>query len=369
MRIAEVGYRRLARPVLFRMGGGDAETAHHRALAALAVAGARPAVLGGLRRLLAIPDAPSTVFGLRFANPVGLAAGVDKDGVALRAWPALGFGFVEAGTVTAHAQPGNDRPRLFRLPASNAIVNRMGFNNDGAAALGDRVRALGGRGSIGVPLGISLGKSKVTPLRDAVADYLSSLNAVRDVADYIAINVSSPNTPGLRTLQDRAPLDELLAALQEATAPEPSRRSKIPVLVKISPDLTDAAIGELLDVCADRGVAGIIATNTTLHRNGLAASDARLAEQAGGLSGAPLRSRALQVVQFTCRHTDLPVIGVGGIGSPDDAMAMLDAGACLVQLYSGFIYQGPALVGAIARAAALRAPAEGLSDRKDPGGA
>jgi dihydroorotate dehydrogenase len=279
------------------------------------------------------------VFGVRFPNAVGLAAGMDKNGVALPAWPALGFGFVEVGTVTAHAQPGNDRPRLFRLRDSEAVINRMGFNNAGAAALAARLRALG---RLPVPLGISLGKSKVTPIEQAVEDYLTSYELVRPYADYIAVNVSSPNTPGLRTLQDRAHLEAILSALV----------GKVPVLVKIAPDLTDPAIAEALQACVDHGAAGVIATNTTLGRDGLAPADQASAAQAGGLSGRPLTERAHKVVDFVHRETGgtLPIIGVGGILDPDDAVRLVDAGASLVQLYSGFIYRGPALVRAVARA-------------------
>jgi dihydroorotate dehydrogenase len=324
------------RPVLFRLGGGDAETAHEWTLRRLAGLCARPAALAALRRRYAVA-APVTAFGVRFANPVGLAAGMDKNGVALPAWPALGFGFVEVGTVTAHAQPGNDRPRLFRLPASEAIINRMGFNNAGAAALAGRLAELS---PLGVPLGVSLGKSKVTPLDAAVDDYLTSYRLLRRYADYIAVNVSSPNTPGLRSLQDRAHLDALLTALV----------GDVPVLVKIAPDLTEPAIAELLQVCVERGAAGIIATNTTLSRDGLAAADRPRAVEAGGLSGRPLTERAHTVVDFVHRETGgtLPIIGVGGILDPDDAARMFDAGAALVQLYSGFIYRGPALVRRIA---------------------
>jgi dihydroorotate dehydrogenase len=280
------------------------------------------------------------VFGVRFPNPVGLAAGVDKDGRALAAWAALGFGFVEAGTVTGRAQPGNPRPRLFRLPEHEAIINRMGFNNAGAEALAARLAA-GGTG--GVPLGISLGKSKATPLDEAVEDYLSSLRAVRRYADYLAVNVSSPNTPGLRSLQDRDQLTALLGALR-------AEAGSTPLLVKIAPDLTDHAIGEVLEVCADHGVSGLIATNTTLSRDGLTRGGGAAGE-AGGLSGRPLTRRALDVVTFVGKRTDLPVIGVGGIMTPDDAARMFDAGASLVQLYSGLIYRGPGLVRAIVEAA------------------
>jgi dihydroorotate dehydrogenase len=324
------------RPVLFRVGGGDAEKAHEFTLRRLAGLGER--TLAVLRRRYAVA-APVEVFGVRFPNPVGLAAGMDKNGVALPAWPALGFGFVEAGTVTAHAQPGNDRPRLFRLRDSEAIINRMGFNNAGAAALAAR---LAGSGPLGVPLGISLGKSKVTPLDQAVEDYLISYNLLRPYADYIAVNVSSPNTPGLRTLQDGEHLRGLLDALAGRT----------PVLVKIAPDLTEAAIAELLEVCLAHGAAGIIATNTTLARDGLAAADQPRAAEIGGLSGRPLTERSRKIVNFVHQETGgrLPIIGVGGVLDPDDAARLFDAGASLVQLYSGFIYRGPALVRAVARA-------------------
>lgn len=316
-----------SRRILFRM---DAETAHERTLRALSLAA--PAV-GRLRRP---PPAPTTVFGIRFPNPVGLAAGMDKNGVALRAWPALGFGFVEVGTVTLHAQPGNPRPRLFRLPATGAIVNRMGFNNAGAAALAARLRRLG---PLSCPLGISLGKSKVTPLSDAVEDYVGSLRLLAPHGDYFAVNVSSPNTPGLRSLQDRAFLGDLLAALREHT--------DRPLLVKVAPDLTDPALAEVLEVAAERRVDGLIATNTTVARGGVVAAEAALAEaEQGGLSGPPVHERVVQVVKFITSESQLPVIGVGGVDSPAAARRLVDAGASLVQLYTGLIYQGPALVRA-----------------------
>jgi dihydroorotate dehydrogenase len=266
---------------------------------------------------------------------------VDKDGRALPTWPALGFGFVEVGTVTRHPQPGNPKPRLFRLPASGALINRMGFNNQGAAALADRLAA-GGRPP--VPLGISLGKSKVTPVAEAVEDYLASLRLLRPYADYLAVNISSPNTPGLRSLQGRDQLTELLAALI-------AEAGRTPVLIKIAPDLSDHAVGEVLEVCGAHGVAGLIATNTTLSRDGLASAETDLGTEAGGLSGRPLTERALKVVDFVHRESGgaLPVIGVGGIMAPDDALRLLDAGASLVQVYTGFIYRGPGLVRAVNR--------------------
>jgi dihydroorotate dehydrogenase len=362
----------LARAALFRVGGGDAEAAHEWTLRRLSRLS--PRVLGVLRRRYAT-EAPVRVFGVDFPNPVGLAAGMDKNGLALPAWPALGFGFVEVGTVTAYAQPGNPRPRLFRLRQSEAVINRMGFNNDGAASLASRLSELG---PLPVPLGVSLGKSKATPLAEAVADYRASYDLLRDHASYVAVNVSSPNTPGLRSLQDREHLDALLEALvgggirsgergdgagsrrppgAGASAVDGTLAGGPPVLVKIAPDLTDQAIAELLQVCVDRGAAGVIATNTTLSRAGVAPAEAELAEsEAGGLSGRPLTARAREVVAFVCRESGgaLPVIGVGGILDPDDATRLFDAGASLVQLYTGFIYRGPALVRSIARAARSR---------------
>ena len=358
MTLSATAYRRVVRPVLFRMAKGDPEAVHHRTMSGLRTVSRSSLARRALRGVLARHPSPRTVFGVDFPSVVGLAAGMDKDGIALKAWPALGFGHVEVGTVTAHAQPGNPKPRLFRLPASEAIVNRMGFNNAGATALAGRL-ALTGR--IGVPLGISLGKSKITPVNDAVGDYLTSLRAVYSYADYIAVNVSSPNTPGLRSLQDRAPLDELLAALTAeagslawSAQSDGRQRRPVPVLVKIAPDLTDQAIGDLLEVCVDRGIAGLIATNTTLARPGIAPAERAKADEAGGLSGRPLHARSVEVVRFVASRCDLPVIGVGGISSADDGLRMLDAGASLLQLYTGFIFGGPPLITSLNKAIAAR---------------
>jgi len=353
-----VAYEQIVRRGLFRVGGGDAETAHRRAIAALARFASIPAAVALARRVYFV-DAPTTLFGVRFPNRVGLAAGMDKDGTALPAWPALGFGFVEVGTVTWHAQPGNPRPRIVRLPDSEAVINRMGFNNAGAGALAARLRALG---PLPVPLGISIGKSKVVPVDRAVDDYVASLRVLYPHGDYFAVNVSSPNTPGLRGLQDRAALRELLGGLRAEADTLSARHGgrPRPLLVKISPDLSDSAIGELLEVCQEHGVAGVIATNTTLARDGIAPGEAGLGEAAGGLSGRPLGPRAREVVAFVHRHTGgaLPIIGVGGIVDSDDAARMFDAGADLVQVYTGLIYRGPGLVRRINLAAAQR-PAAG----------
>jgi dihydroorotate dehydrogenase len=343
-------FEKIVRPALYRLAYHDPELVHERTVAALARVSHVAPALAVLRRRYRTDD-PATVLGLRFPNRVGLAAGMDKDGRALAAWPALGFGFVEVGTVTRHPQPGNPRPRLFSLPASDAVINRMGFNNAGAEALAAR---LAREDKPVVPLGISIGKSKVTPLEDAIEDYRFSLRTLYPYADYFAINVSSPNTPGLRALQDKAALAELLAELR-ATARDLARGADpAPLLVKVAPDLTDEALAELLEVCGEHGVAGIIATNTTLGRDGIAPAEAHLAAEAGGLSGRPLSARALDVVRFVRDHTELPIIGVGGIADADGAARMLDAGASLVQLYTGFALHGPGLVRQVSRSLAAR---------------
>ncbi len=328
------GYH-LARAGLFRYAGGDAEKVHEAMIDALALL---PAA-----RLARVVD-PVTVAGVEFPNRVGVAAGLDKDGRAAAAWARFGFGFVELGTVTASAQPGNERPRLFRLKDSRAIINRMGFNNRGAAAMAAHLSALGverGNRALGIPVGISIGKTRAVPLEQATQDYLASLELLAPHADYIAVNVSSPNTPGLRSLQGADDLSALVRPLVEQAA------GALPVFVKLAPDLAEGDVESTLRAIEDAGAAGVIATNTTLTRDGLALVDQRLAGEAGGLSGAPLTERALRFVEQVAGRTDLPVMGVGGIMSPADAGAMFDAGAQLVQLYTGFIYEGPALVRGI----------------------
>jgi dihydroorotate dehydrogenase len=338
-------YSKAVRPVLFRLGRGDAEVAHEQTLHGLRRLSRVPGLIRLASRLQ--PGAERTVFGVRFPSPVGLAAGMDKNGVALPGWRALGFGFVEVGTVTAHPQPGNEKPRLFRLVEHEAVINRMGFNNLGSEALAS---TLEGYGPLGYPLGISIGKSKVTPLDAAVEDYVTSLRRLYRYADYFAVNVSSPNTPGLRALQDAGHLRELLTALHaEAAALSVSGLPGKPILVKIAPDLTPSAIDELLGVCTDVGVAGIIATNTTIDRAGVA--DHPLAGEAGGLSGRPLTEVAAKTVAHIHAETGgaLPIVGVGGILDPSDATRLFDAGASLVQIFTGLIYRGPGLVRQINR--------------------
>lgn len=345
--VFDLGYRTVVRRRLFASGGGDAEHAHEQTLETIAKIGQSRVALKLMRLVHGSARQPVTVAGIEFPGLVGLAAGVDKNGVGVKAWSAFGFGFAELGTVTAFPQPGNERPRLFRAPTSRAIINRMGFNNLGAQPLADRLKAAGvsrGNGAVGIPLGISIGKTKVTPIEEATEDYLTSLRTLARYADYLAVNVSSPNTPGLRSLQDKGMLAELLPALVAEAREIAGQGTPVPIFVKLAPDLTDSALDEALAVCTDSGVQGLIATNTTLSREGLSHPDLALAEEAGGLSGAPLTVRAREVVSYLTGQTHLPVIAVGGIMTAADGQAMLDAGASLLQLYTGYIYAGPALV-------------------------
>jgi dihydroorotate dehydrogenase len=346
-------YRHAIRPALFARGR-DPETIHVEVLRLLAWISRSPlrtrAVELAFGGGAADPRLERRVFGLTFTNPIGLAAGFDKNAVAVPALAALGFGFVEVGTITHVPQVGNPRPRLFRLPADAALINRMGFNNAGAAAIAARLAHLP---QLAVPLGISLGKSKGTPLEDAVADYLDSLSALYPYGDYFAVNVSSPNTPGLRALQERGRLDALLAALAarlRTLAAEEGRPRAKPLLLKVAPDLDDAALADVVEVCLARGVDGLIATNTTLARDGLT----QPCLQEGGLSGRPLQLHAVHVVRrlHALAGDRLPIIGCGGIATPDDAQRFLDAGATLLQLYTGFIYEGPRIARRLAHALA-----------------
>lgn len=278
------------------------------------------------------------VFGLKFPNPVGLAAGFDKNAIVLPAWEGLGFGFAEVGTITAKAQPGNPKPRLFRVPEIGGVINRMGFNNDGAAVVAERLKKLRVTDQWPhFPVGINLGKSKVTPLEEATADYLTSFGLLRDLGDYFVLNVSSPNTPGLRKLQDRSALGELFGAVQGVNA------TNKPILVKIAPDLPWEAIDDVLALVEEHQISGVIATNTTIDHS----SVPERRRETGGLSGKPVRARSTEIIRYITSKSKTPVIGVGGIFSPDDAQEKFDAGAVLVQLYTGFIYEGPALVRTI----------------------
>src|SRR6476659_5711949 len=326
------GYERFVRPLLFSL---DAETAHHLTNALLQRASRFDPALRTVRSLQPSPK-PKTLFGLNFPNPIGLAAGLDKNGVALPAWAALGFGFIEIGTVTAKAQPGNPKPRIFRLPEQQALINRLGFNNDGADAIAQRLAALRENGRWpAVPVRINSGRSRTTPLEQATDDYIYSFRALRDFADYITLNISSPNTPGLRELQEPEKLSELLYAVGKEAGRAPK-----PLVVKISPDLSGAELKAILAVCEENGVSGIIATNTTLDHSTIPPQ----LDQAGGLSGAPLRDKSTALVREIAAQCKIPVIASGGIFDADSAREKFQAGAQLIQLYTGLVYRGPQLL-------------------------
>jgi dihydroorotate dehydrogenase len=329
-----MSFYRFIRPLLFLL---DPERAHHLTMKALVATGPWLRKLGGRgdSRL------EKTVFGVRFPNPVGLAAGFDKDAVALAGWEGLGFGFAEVGTITSRAQPGNPKPRLFRFPKHRAVVNRMGFNNEGADAVASRLRRIHhGPQWPRIPIGINLGKSKVTPLDEATADYLLSFERLHHYGDYFVLNVSSPNTPGLRALQDREALNHLIETVQRRNT------TAKPLLVKIAPDLSWEAIEEIIALGQEHNLAGLVATNTTTDHSSLR----QKASVQGGLSGDPLRSRSTEIVRFIAERSELPVIAVGGISSVDGALEKLDAGAALIQLYTGLVYEGPGLIRDIKQA-------------------
>ena len=340
-------YKRLLKPLLFNL---DAERAHHFVFDNLKHAARVPGAAALLRGLYSYqhPSLAREVFGLKFSNPVGLAAGFDKNALLTDELATLGFGFVEIGTVTPRPQPGNPQPRLFRLPQDEALLNRMGFNNDGAAAVAARLRARRNRQLI---IGGNIGKNKDTPNERAGDDYVAAYQALADVVDYFVVNVSSPNTPGLRELQDKEPLIKLLQQVQAHNLASPTPR---PLLLKIAPDLTDAQLDDILDIARETQLSGLVATNTTIARPAtLRTAAATVASHgAGGLSGRPLRARATEVIRYLHQRSQgtLPIIGAGGIHSARDAQEKLAAGAALVQLYTGFIYEGPGLVKQINRA-------------------
>jgi dihydroorotate dehydrogenase len=353
-------YQSLLRPLLFSGLKTDPEWLHVQSLA-------------WLDRLQSLPDRQrqwlldqvdrqltyrsdrlgQSLWGLEFANPIGLAAGFDKDGMGAGLWQHFGFGFAELGTVTRHGQAGNPQPRLFRLPADQAVLNRMGFNNSGAAALADRLIKLQARLATSAPAnkpaapfvtGLNLGKSKITPLEEAAEDYAWSFDQLQHLGQYIVVNVSSPNTPGLRSLQSTEQLTPILARLQALNT---DRR---PILVKIAPDLAWEDIAAVVDLAQEYQLAGIIATNTTISRDGLVtdrlSTGNLVSDEPGGISGAPLRTRSTEVIRYIYNRTQgrLPIIGVGGIFTAEDAWAKITAGASLVQTYSGWIYEGPWMV-------------------------
>jgi len=334
-----------------------AEAAHHVGFWLIAAAAGVPGLVPVLRRVLGPRDASLRVraLGLEFPGPLGLAAGFDKDGKGVIGLAALGFSFIEVGTVTARPQPGNPKPRMFRFPAERALVNRMGFNNDGAAALSARLRALRAQPGVKPIIGVNIGKTKVVPEEAAVADYVTSARLVADVADYVVVNVSSPNTPGLRDLQAADKLRPILTAVR-AALDEASPRRRVPLLVKIAPDLTDADVDAVAALALDLGLDGIVATNTTTSREGLLDSAAVADAGSGGLSGAPLKPRSLAVLA-RLRHRcgkRLTLIAAGGITTPADAEARLAAGATLLQAYTAFIYEGPLWPWRVQRGLAAR---------------
>lgn len=323
---------RFFRALLFRL---PAESAHNAALMAL-----RWTPIPLLRRIGVAVESPRRLWGLHFPNPVGLAAGMDKNASALMAWEALGFGFVEVGTITALPQPGNPKPRCFRYPSQAALVNRMGFNNAGASAIATRLARQKAAGHWPkIPVGINLGKSKATPNEQAASDYATSFRLLLPFGDYFVVNVSSPNTPNLRALQDRDALASIVSTLQKINPGKP-------LLVKIAPDLAPDAVREIAALANAEGLAGIIATNTTIDHSSLPAGT----DQQGGLSGAPLTKRSTEILETLRASTRLPLIGSGGVMSAEDAVAKVSRGADLVQIYTGFVYHGPRLIGDISKA-------------------
>ncbi len=360
-------YRSVVLPILFSGLKADPEWVHHRLLNILNFMDTHSdsqtisRLQTMMEKFFCFEDTrlEQTLWGLNFKNPVGLAAGYDKDGVAINAWPRLGFGFAELGTVTFHEQPGNPQPRLFRLPIDWAVLNRMGFNNQGAAALAIRLQGQAKNNLGGLsrqennsfippsffPYGINIGKSKITSLEVAATDYLDSFRLLKDWGDYFVVNVSSPNTPGLRSLQNTDNLSKILSFLQG------ENEGNKPILVKIAPDLKTEDIASILDLIKEYQISGIIATNTTINREGLKtkiipATGKAVTEEAGGISGAPLTKRSTEIIKFIWQKTEgkLPIIGVGGIFTAQDAWDKITAGASLIQVYTGWVYQGPEMV-------------------------
>jgi len=333
-------YKIFIRPILFCF---DPETVHHFTFSLIKLLSKIPGVAAIFRFIYVIDDArlETEVFGLKFKNPIGLAAGFDKNAVLFSELSNFGFGFVEIGTLTPKAQPGNDKKRIFRLIEDSAIINRMGFNNGGVLEAVERLKA-----NKGVLIGGNIGKNKNTINEEATSDYEICFDALFDYVDYFVVNVSSPNTPNLRALQEKEPLTQLLQTLQNKNVSKPKQK---PILLKIAPDLTDSQLLDIIDIVKDTQIAGVIATNTTLSRSGLQSKNQI---EVGGLSGKPLRERSTEVIRFLSEKSNkaFPIIGVGGIHSEQDALEKLEAGASLIQLYTGFIYEGPALVKKINKA-------------------
>ncbi|MEB3340872.1 quinone-dependent dihydroorotate dehydrogenase [Okeania sp.] len=367
-------YRSILLPIIFSGLKADPEWAHHQVLNILnfmdtysnSQSISIPQTI--IEKFLCFEDTrlEQNLWGLNFKNPVGLAAGYDKDGLAINAWPRLGFGFAELGTVTFHKQPGNPQPRLFRLPKDSAVLNRMGFNNQGAAALAERLQNQRKTNSLIppslFPYGVNIGKSKITDLEAAPTDYLDSFRLLKSLGDYFVVNVSSPNTPGLRSLQNAESLSKILSVLQQ------ENQSNKPILVKIAPDLEDEAIASILEIIKEYKISGIIATNTTINREGLktkiiSRTGKKVTEELGGISGAPLTKRSTEIIKFIWQKTEgkLPIIGVGGIFTVEDAWDKITAGASLIQVYTGWVYQGPGMVKHILQGLLKKLDEQGLN--------
>jgi dihydroorotate dehydrogenase len=358
-------YKKLVLPFLFLF---DAEQVHHFVYSFIKFSFNIPFVPLIFRKLYGYenPVLEQTVFGLKFKNPIGLAAGFDKNADLVDELSEMGFGFIEIGTVTPVAQDGNDRPRLFRLKPDNALINRMGFNNEGAKAAAQRLRNRNSK----LIIGGNIGKNKLTPNENALDDYIKCFNELHDVVDYFVVNVSSPNTPNLRDLQEKEPLKKILSTLKLLSLELGIRNQELgirdhtssqnqpkPILLKIAPDLTNSQLDDIVEIVVETGIAGVIATNTTISRAGLVTNDETIKQiGAGGLSGAPLTYRSTEVIRYICQKSNnaFPIIGVGGIASADDALEKLRAGASLVQIYTGFIYEGPSIAKQINTQVALR---------------
>jgi dihydroorotate dehydrogenase len=355
-------YRHCIRPFLFAQ---EAERAHEFTLKTLSRVSQSSTARAVVSACFSALPLPVEVFGLKFPNPIGLAAGMDKFASALPVWERMGFGFCELGGVTLHPQPGNPSPRMFRAPAAGAIINRMGFNNPGAETFAHNLADWKSRRNWpSHPIGINLGKSKVTPLEKAAEDYAGSFQRLREYADFFVINVSSPNTPGLRQLQDRTALDEILAAVCEL---QKSERHPA-VLIKVAPDLTFEALDEIVELAIARNLSGIVATNTTVSRPETGDPTLRaIYSETGGLSGRPLRDRSTEMIRHIYKQTRgrLPIIGVGGIFNADDAWEKMTAGASLIQIYTALVYEGPGLPKTIVGGLRQRLKKEGFRDLKE----
>ena len=336
-------YKSILRPLLFRI---DAEKTHYLVMGLLKIFVSIPGGKGVLKFMYGLENKAleKEIMGLRFNNPIGLAAGFDKDGKYIHEMASLGFGYIEVGTVTPKPQAGNDKPRLFRLKDDEALINRMGFNNEGVDALVHKLKTVNRNGVI---IGGNIGKNKTTPNEDAAADYLYCFERLYPYVDYFVVNISSPNTPGLRELQEKKPLSDLITALENKNKEHDKYR---PILLKIAPDLTEGQLDDIVAIIEETGIAGLIATNTTINRSNLKTSSQTVSSiGTGGLSGLPLRERATQVIKYLRNKLSITkvIIGVGGIHSAPDAKEKLEAGADLIQLYTGFIYEGPTVIKSI----------------------